>query len=688
MAGRKQHFIPKHYLKQFVVPNGADKLWMYRKGLPEPVQVSRIDVAATRDFYSKPSAEGYETLDDLITQYENDLAAIVDEIRNVPVGETIPSKEISEVVAHLVVRTAHMREFIEEGISLVVSSVEAMPNEILDRENFPKHKVPSKFMDIALEEFEKSPLKQLTPITSETLVRMAYQRLREDFEQFHESALAISSLLLEEIQGRVSGLGGETHKRVLTKELVPEVRRQALERFHWKVVELPSNDAVLPDCVAIAKDDEGWGPCALTDRMTTTHVVVPLSSGKLAVGSSSHDWEDVIECYNRVAQESSLTFYLTGRRQDRSQLLLEELGSSTRSKLSNITSTAYSNAVASFRFQNENSESQLVEPVTWADAFVGEGFNFSVSLRDFGDDEHAKMIAEEIAAIVKELAAILPLHRIDGFTFANDFEDALKALDPDKDINSLIGIDPNSSTVQILVRRNNKLKTHFVLRGYLAGYLAGRDTELKDEAENTICYGLGTLAFYTLVETKFSEQSRVRDLDDFECWLLRYNESLLATYFSYRLVNTRPKEQEFYAELALDELNSMVQVTSKAHDLYQLDRDHESYFETSAVCASRFMTSLARYFASCKNENTDLHSENLLWNALCKFGLSKWAKLFSEDLFSFNSGLNDWVDFDEVNFLNRHLERLLFDFGIVADQLQDGTFYVHVSDQHKLSYFV
>lgn len=69
MAGRKQHFIPKHFLKEFVIPNGSYKHWMYRRGLPIPVQVSRGDAAATRDFYSKPATTGAPTLDDLITEY-------------------------------------------------------------------------------------------------------------------------------------------------------------------------------------------------------------------------------------------------------------------------------------------------------------------------------------------------------------------------------------------------------------------------------------------------------------------------------------------------------------------------------------------------------------------------------------------------------------------------------------------
>ncbi len=689
MAGRKQHFIPKHFLKGFVDPDGADKLWMCRRGLPEPVQVSRDDVAAIRDFYSKPSVEGQETLDDLITTYENDLAVLVDEIRNVPVGEALPSEGISEVVAHLTVRTAHMRNFIEEGISSIVSSADDIPSQLFVRENFPKHMVPNSFMTAALKQLESVPLQLLTPITSRTIVRMTYHRIRENFEEFQEEALTVCGMLLREIQDGVCGLGETTHKRVLVEELVPNIRRRALEQFHWKVVDFVTNDAVLSDCVAVAKDINGWGPYVLADQKTTTHIIIPISPSKLVVASLSDDWADVVEGYNRIAEESSFTFYLTEQKQEISQRILAKLGSSMRERLLNVASTAFSDAIDGWRSENKKRDGQVDDLITWADSIAEGPIKFSVSLRDFGDDEYAKRIGEVLGPIVERIGRVIPLHRIDGFTFSHDYKGALQAIDRGEDTNFTIdptlGTDPNSVCAQLIVRREGGLKTHIVLRGHMAEYLLGEDKELKEEAIKAICYGLGNLAFYTLLSTKFPEKTRVRERDDFEYWLLRYNESLPAAYFSYNLVSSSSKEQDFYAELALDKLNEMVDLTSKAHAQYHLDRDHESYFETSAVCASKFMSALARYFASCDPENIQNHSEELLWKLLRKLDLAKWALLFKDDLVSFNTGLNDWVDFDQVNFLNLHLERLLFDVGVVADQLQDRKFYVHVSNEHKLS---
>ena len=168
MAGRKQHFIPMHFLKEFVIPDGSDKHWMYRRGLPNPVPVSRGDAAAARDFYSKPTTTDAPTLDDLITEYENELKFCVEEARAVPVGDTPPAHLISEIVAHLTMRAAYLREFIDAGVSELVSSIDTLihrPTEILESIELPKHCVPSKFEAMAIEQFEQHLLSSLTNVT-------------------------------------------------------------------------------------------------------------------------------------------------------------------------------------------------------------------------------------------------------------------------------------------------------------------------------------------------------------------------------------------------------------------------------------------------------------------------------------------------------------------------------------------
>ncbi|NOR61565.1 MAG: DUF4238 domain-containing protein [Rhodobacteraceae bacterium] len=133
MAGRKQHFIPRRFLKAFVISDGNDKLWLYRRGLKKPVPVFRDDAAATRDFYSRPAIENAPTLDDLITEYETTLQYLVDDLRALHAGADIPTDTIAEVVAHLTTRTAYLREFVKTGAKEMISSIDKV---IVRRQGF------------------------------------------------------------------------------------------------------------------------------------------------------------------------------------------------------------------------------------------------------------------------------------------------------------------------------------------------------------------------------------------------------------------------------------------------------------------------------------------------------------------------------------------------------------------------
>ena len=131
MAGKKQHFIPQHFQKPFVIPGGSDQLWMFRIGNSFGVKVARKKAAAQEYFYSKPSIDGSLTLDDLVTEYESELHTTVDKIRVLKIGSEIDNREISRVVAHLSLRSSHMRGVMRESVLTAVSSMQRLMRDEL-----------------------------------------------------------------------------------------------------------------------------------------------------------------------------------------------------------------------------------------------------------------------------------------------------------------------------------------------------------------------------------------------------------------------------------------------------------------------------------------------------------------------------------------------------------------------------
>lgn len=462
-----------------------------------------------------------------------------------------------------------------------------------------------------------------------------------------------------------------------------------LEEFQWRIVGFPSGDAVLPDCIAIAEDAEGWGPYMLAEHKSMTRVVIPLTSSKLAVGSAANYREEVIEIYNQIARDSCFTFYLTNRREEVPGTHLAELGGPARAKIADITSSALRGAVEDFVGDGSNASQEKTQPVTWADLSAGEGYSYSVSFRDFGDEAYARRVADSLNEAVKAFGGYLPTNRLDGITFAVDYAAALQELDRGLDVDR--GIDPsagdnaNGVAMPLAVRRDGGIKTHIVLSGHLAEQLISEDESLSGEAISVICYCLGTTAFNALLEGKFPGTLLAPYADSYEGWLYQYNDMLLATYFSTRLLAPNPETLEFFSEQAHLQLEQMISFTTDAHAQYQEDSDHDRFFEICATHVSGFMAAMTRYFAARASMIGPHRPGGLLDRTLAQFELLKWSKLFDEDLAAFNRRLEDWANLEEVFFLNRHFERLLFEVGVLPDQMNDGLLYVHTSGEHRLA---
>lgn len=604
----------------------------------------------------------------------------------------MPAHLISGIVAHLTMRAAYLREFLDAGASELVSAIDTLihrPTELLESLELPKHRVPSNFESMAIEQFEQHLLSSLTAVTPKAIVRLLYQAIREDYDLLQKAASEEFATFLERFWGEFQTIPQRVHVQVLGKDLTPASQKSILEKFQWRVVNFPTGDAVLPDCVAIAEDAEGWAPYMLAEHKSMTRVVIPLSSSKLAVGSAAHDREEVTEMYNQTARENCFTFYLTNRNEEVTETHLAELGGPTRDKIKGIASSALRQAIEEFVADESHDPQDEMQPITWTDLVAATGFSYSVSFKDFGDKAYAQRVGDSLNDACKVFGSQLPIHRLEGITFAIDYTAALNGLDRglgvDLSIDPSSSADPNSVAMPLTVRRDDGIKTHIVLRGYLAEHLISENKTLRGEAISVIFYCLGTAAFNTLVEAKFPGTLLAPYSNPYEGWLYHYNDTLTATYFATSLVAPTMQTLEFYSEQAQLQLEQMTAVTAGAHAKYLEDGDHERFFEICATCVSGFMTAMARLLAAHASMIGPHSPNGLLDSTLTQLELFRWSKLFEEDLAAFNRGLDEWTNLDELFFLNRHFERLLFEVGVLPDQMKDGSLYIHTSGEHRLS---
>ncbi len=690
MAGRKQHFIPRHFLKSFVITDGSDKLWMYRRGLKKPVPVSRDDAAATRDFYSKPSLDGSPTLDDLITDYETHLQFLVDKLRGADFSTQVSSSDASEVVAHLTMRAAYLRELIGVGASEMASAIDTLinnPTELLDGIRLLKHRVPSEFAAMATEEFEKRGFHLLTNISTKAIVRLLYFGIREDFDLLHANAIEQFADWVTVFEQSFTGMGQSAHTKILQDQLVPMERKRQLEALTWQVVKIAENDAPLADCVAIAKDENGWGPYLLASPKSTVCVILPLAPSMVIVGSGQQDWAEQAQQYTRHAIESCFSFYLSDRYEEKTETDLRKLGGKARKAVSGLTSSAIRGAMENFVGEASDDGHE-----TRSEATVAEGsqdFSYSVSFKDFADQEYAQKVADAVNEVVLAYAANCDVRSLDGITFAVDYDKAIAELDRGDGQagveRSSTGENANGVALPILVHRDDARKTHLIMKAYLAEDFVSEIVDHKDAAVSLLLNCLGTVTFNSIVSNKFPDTVRSAQKDEYEVWLAQYNDTLLSSYFSISTTIPTVDMLSFYSDLAVDQLEVMIALTREAGLAYELDEDHEKLFQCCASSVSSFLTAITRVVAAQARFVGPKNPETVLLTRLSQVELLKWADLFAADMSMFIEQIDDWREFGETYFINRHFERLLFEVGVFPDQLEDGSLYIHTSGDNRLN---
>ncbi|MEP1536290.1 MAG: hypothetical protein ABJQ34_01610 [Paracoccaceae bacterium] len=540
---------------------------------------------------------------------------------------------------------------------------------------------------MATREFEKRGLHLLTNISTKAIVRLMYFGIREDFDLLHANAIEQFADWVSVIAQKFTGIGQSAHTKILQDQLVSNERKRQLEAFTWQVIEISENNAPLADCVAIAQDENGWGPYLLASPKSTACVILPLSPSKVIVGSGQQDWSEQAQQYARHAVESCFSFYLSDQLQEKTENDLSELGHKARETVSNLTSSAVSEAIESFVGEASGDDHGAGSATTVAEG--SKDFSYSVSFKDFADQEYAQKVADAVNEVVLAYAAICEVIGLDGITFAVDYDTAIAELDRGEGQASLergsTGENPNGVALPVLVHKHDALKTHLVMKAYLAQDLVSEVVDDKDAAVSILVSCLGTVTFNSIVSNKFPDAVLSPHKDDYEGWLARYNDTLLSSYFSISTTIPTVEKLSFYSELAVKQLEDLIALTDEAGSAYELDGDHDKFFQCCASAVSAFLTAITRMIAAQASFIGPTNPNTVLRTRLSQMELLKWTDSFAADMSMFMDQINDWMVYDEAYIINRHFERLLFEVDVFPDQLDDGSPYIHTSGDNRLN---
>lgn len=317
MAGRKQHFLPQMVLRGFGTAKRKSVQVKVHRFDCEPFLTAVDGVGAEREFYSPISAgDTFETLDERITVYENELAEHLKYLLKLESGSAAEPTIASQFVVHLVTRNDHFRQATTFAAKTLfgtftdkLSSVESARHLL----GISRQKPSRKFQETMENAVDERPeLLSLTGLSRSQLVYLLTQYTVQNFSKFHSELVGPARMAFDNIATGLNQIVADAQRGALERELVPKLHVEKLANYTWTVVD-SKTDLILPDCIGISSVRKGIKvPLMLTEDSQTESIFVPLTKRKLIIASRSVESQKVDTKYlNRHFAKCSWDFFGT-----------------------------------------------------------------------------------------------------------------------------------------------------------------------------------------------------------------------------------------------------------------------------------------------------------------------------------------------------------------------------------------
>ncbi|NSY49635.1 hypothetical protein [Agrobacterium tumefaciens] len=682
MAGIIQHEIPQLFQRGFLIPEtgDAERVFVFRRGGKSyPSHINRS--GAERYFYSQPSPTGERTLDDEITDYENRLAKLVSELRSLSGGVNADPAVSAEVIAHLTTRNAHLRGALVHGFdTLTQGAMEVFGNEANWRALFgiQTPQISDTFRNRIGEIFSKHPAVQMSGIPLDLLERFSFAALREGLSPFFEQQLPFLQQVIQNLSVEAPANVRDIHNKVLEGAPAPIARINALSTLVWLTHETAFN-VILPDCVAISRDRDGqYHPLMMAAFDDIQDVYLPLTSRKILVGSHKKDSRDIdLSMFNAAAAECSHTYFISGFNLPE----IASLSASIGMRSVRVVDAAISEALSSYSHENVSQSPMppfINKRVTKNSLSIPVNFNGAFEQRD------VDCISEVLTEILASAAWTIPLERLDGVTFADDYAAALHTLDRGMSDAPAICTKDDESGLGVaqapMVIRDGVVKCHIVLRGLIGRMLISSDDAEKNHAQYVLVHELAHAGFTQVIDDALPGILLTPIQNAMDGDLHRIIYAAWNGYFAARATANFAKGRlEDMQSLLLASLKEAFTDIPEARLAY---RDHGDLNILMAVASSKvafileWAGNLLGHAAGA--ECHAVEGNHGLEEELSRRELGAWLEDFGRDLEYLWERRGRWESYDEFLAINRHAERILWCFGIVPWTTPDGVYLIEV----------
>jgi len=705
VSGRKQHYIPQCLLRGFETPSKGrtKKVWVFKKGQP-PYVSSMQDVAAERHFYSEFSTDGSPTLDDRITDYENELGRLLSLLRQWPVDSTVDATIVAELITHLTIRGAHLRDVFGLGVKEVITGVA----NIFTNENRMRTLLgidtdsPTPLLREQIDKVLSGQPNLLAQIgLPESVVRqMAFTLVKEQFHHFYANQSPEMTSMFNDIVRNVSGMARQGHAKALASGLTPASRVAALSQFSWTIRLLSEGGLILPDCVAIVIQSDGNvpEPYMMGRADETNTVLCPICTNRLLIGRRADAMLPDVQGFNEAAAACSHAFFVSASRTPDLGKLADRIGERSKVTVLNAVTSAVNEFIAKstvneHRLQSvvKSEEGQVLSETTIATPHHGkrevddaQDLNYLVTFRDCADQETAQRIAAAVNEVVSGMNPSIPFGRLDRISFARDYAAVLQEMDRGFPTSRpLVPMEEEwgvGVAMAPLVLRDGVPKVSIVMRAWLGYALIGNDREAQTRATHVLANQLAHVVCVDLMYQAVPEILLSRVEDEWEARLYFHIHAVWTAYFASRMsAGCDPAIGSGYREILVTALERTREAIPRERLTYRSHGDLDRFLESAITAIGTVMTQAGMLLGHCDGVcQLAYDDKGDLTQALEKTGLRAWVDVFRHDLARLFERRGQWESVQEFLALNRHIERVLWQFGVFPWRNEQGQVRVEI----------
>ena len=684
-SGPNQHYIPKFVLRPFGVPPKRHQIWYFeRERDPEKRAIKRT--GARDHFYSEPSTDGHPTLDDRISDIESKLALDLQTVRSQTIGDSVDAQAVAAIIAHLAPRTAHIRDSVKHALVQMLDralDVFTDPTNLQALAGLDCRLPNDQFRENVLRDFISRPEVAALGFPAHVLERIAFYYAKENCPQLLENALPEFRPIFDALASKAGELVRDGHNRALSQTVRSNPRENFLATLNWSVERAPRPGAILPDCVAITLDkDNVAAPFMFSGQDDICAVIMAVSPDKLLVGRKK-EWELPQHFnYNIDAARASYGFFLSSYSNAETDRLRPMIGACPTSIIEESIEDGLSNILPQPSSQTEGNEPGLSESASATVSVEPSSceFQYEATFVDSGEREAIRGINDSFQRIVSALSPVLPLRRLEGITFANDYPQALKDVDrgfdnapPLETVSPEIGV---GVARVVTVLRSGEVKGRIVMSSDIGNALTSNDKTQLGLAVHVVVKELALVAMIEIVDRALPGVWLQPTEGEFDGWLYAHADAALQGYVASYFAAGFGDQQELVEskrQLLAGGVNRMRCIVVKERLAYRYHGDVDVLLAVAFPAVRQVLTLAADLLGHCSSAKIQpFHAGDELEEALEQAGLANWLDVYWADLERFRGRLGQWESFGEFLAFNVHVERLLWQLGIVPWESSKG----------------